>query len=228
MWTFTTTEDTRFIVVSARNIAGASQIQLEQGSESTDYEPYNGTIALINLGGTYYGGTLDTETGKLTLTHEGLKLSDAHLGWNSSNACFAVNKSVINCKTGTTQILKCSCYQYANTATTDLTIWQTNNGIRLRDDNYSGNLTEFLAAVGNEIMVYELDTPVEIYISDTAEIPTIVGKNIVFTDAGDVRVEYYDAPAPNPIYITTLNGENNIYSDTNGDITVKYYKNIND
>lgn len=187
--TFTTTADTRFIVVSARNIEDASQIQLELGNISTDYKPYSGKITIIDFGGTYYGGKLDTKTGKLTLTHGGLKLSDAHLGWSSANNCFAVNKGVVNAKTGTSAILKCSCYKYASTDTNDLTIWQTNNGIRLRDDNYAGNLTAFLAAVGNEIMFFELATPVVIDLPPV-DILSGLGVNIIFSDAGDVEVSY--------------------------------------
>mgnify|MGYP006923336109 CR=1 FL=1 len=44
-------------------------LQLEVGSTDTTYEPYNCTTALINLGGTYYGGELDALNGRLKITH---------------------------------------------------------------------------------------------------------------------------------------------------------------
>ena len=44
--------------------------QLELGSTATTYEPYNSTTALIDLGNTYYGGTLDVIARKITLTHQ--------------------------------------------------------------------------------------------------------------------------------------------------------------
>ena len=37
---------------------------------ATDFEPYNGTTALINLGSTYYGGELDALNGRLKVTHD--------------------------------------------------------------------------------------------------------------------------------------------------------------
>lgn len=149
----------------------------------------NGTTALINLGDTYYGGEVDAVTGKITLTHTGIKLNDAQLGWNSANSCYAVNKGVINAKTGTA-LLKCSCYKLANTSSNNLAVWQTNTGVRIRDDNYVNNLPGLLAAVGDQILFYELETPVITYASNTADIPTIVGDNQVFCDTGDITVTY--------------------------------------
>ena len=42
-------------------------IQLELGSTATAYEPYNGQTVTIDLDGTRYGGTLDVTSGKLTI-----------------------------------------------------------------------------------------------------------------------------------------------------------------
>lgn len=42
--------------------------QLELGDQATTYEPYKGKAYTVQLGGTYYGGTLDVTSGKLTVT----------------------------------------------------------------------------------------------------------------------------------------------------------------
>ena len=42
-------------------------MQLELGSTATTYEPYNGYQVTVNLGGTYYSGTLDVVSGELTV-----------------------------------------------------------------------------------------------------------------------------------------------------------------
>ena len=46
------------------------EMQLEEGSTATAYEAYQGTTAIVNLGGTYYGGKVDAVTGKITLTNK--------------------------------------------------------------------------------------------------------------------------------------------------------------
>ena len=49
------------------NIVNAAQVEL--GSTATTYEPYQGQIVTIDLGGARYGGMLDVTTGVLTVTH---------------------------------------------------------------------------------------------------------------------------------------------------------------
>lgn len=44
-------------------------VQMEEGSTVTSFEPYAGTDYTVNLGNTYYGGSLDVSTGVLTVTH---------------------------------------------------------------------------------------------------------------------------------------------------------------
>ena len=44
-------------------------LMIELGSTASDYEPYQGNTYLIQLGGTYYGATLDVTSGKLSVTH---------------------------------------------------------------------------------------------------------------------------------------------------------------
>ena len=55
--------------------------QLEKGSTPTTYEPYNGYTTTINLGGTYYGGTLDAVSGKFTVTHGFKTFDGSENGW---------------------------------------------------------------------------------------------------------------------------------------------------
>ena len=71
--TFTLSEDktisVRFVIrnsgVSFSNVTYYPMI--EKGSIKTDYVPYNGYQITINLGGTYYSGTLDVVSGVLTV-----------------------------------------------------------------------------------------------------------------------------------------------------------------
>ena len=66
---FTTTEDTRFIRFNVPN-TNTTNIQIEEGSTATDYEPCKPV----------YGGVLDLITGQLTVTHELLELDGVTSG----------------------------------------------------------------------------------------------------------------------------------------------------
>lgn len=69
----TTTANTKYVRI--RNYGANSALvqtsnyayQLELGSTATAYEPYNGYQVTVNLGGTYYSGTLDVVSGVLTV-----------------------------------------------------------------------------------------------------------------------------------------------------------------
>lgn len=52
-YTFTTNSNTKYIIVSARNLHDATKIQLEKGSTATEYEPYKGNTYEVNLGKNY-------------------------------------------------------------------------------------------------------------------------------------------------------------------------------
>ena len=47
------------------------RLQLELGETATDYEPYKGEIFTISLGDTYYGGSIDWNTGELIVDKAG-------------------------------------------------------------------------------------------------------------------------------------------------------------
>lgn len=73
--TFTTGATAKYIVafvwlgtqdtITADEMLASCQIEL--GSTATPYEPYNGYQITVNLGGTYYSGTLDVVSGELTV-----------------------------------------------------------------------------------------------------------------------------------------------------------------
>ena len=48
--------------------------QVEEGATSTPFEPYEETDYTIQLGDTYYGGSLDVATGVMTVTYSGMVL----------------------------------------------------------------------------------------------------------------------------------------------------------
>lgn len=64
-WRFTTSATTKYVVVSARNLAQATKIQLEIGNDPTTWEEYTPIEQYTaSLGRTIYGGTADIVTGE--------------------------------------------------------------------------------------------------------------------------------------------------------------------
>lgn len=58
-------------------------VQIEEGTTATAFEPYSGTDYTVNLGDTYYGGSVDLSTGIMTVTHTSMTV-DGNLSYTSS------------------------------------------------------------------------------------------------------------------------------------------------
>lgn len=179
-----------FVVVSYVKITGQTgdistvldyDYQLEFGSTATTYEPYNGTTALINLGGTYYGGSVDEVTGKITV-NKGYRVftGSETWTWNSSNEFWYVG-GFSNMTGNSTQTSNGIVTR--PTGTTARVYSRDNSGI---DGNTNMN---DIFPNGTQV-VYELETPIVVYASNTAEILTKAGLNNIFCDTGDIEVKY--------------------------------------
>lgn len=66
-------------------------VQVEKGSTATAFEPYAGNDYTIQLGGTYYGGTLDVATGVMTVTHAAIIPSRSYIETSSITATTSAN-----------------------------------------------------------------------------------------------------------------------------------------
>ena len=173
------------------------QVEITETTTATDYEPYNGTTALINLGGTYYGGYIDAVTGKITLTR-GSKtfLGGSDEDWSNYAVGNGYYINIPEMKSGNNlPSMSNSFPQYSGVNDLGLRYGFNNSYAYCYQANTItgvSDLTSWKAWLANNplVMVYELATPIVVYASNTAEIPTIVGDNQVFADTGDVAVEY--------------------------------------
>lgn len=203
--TFTLAKESRFRI-SFRNISTteitAPNSQLELGSTATEYEPYNGTTALINLGGTYYGGSVDAVTGKIPLDH-GLNTFDGtEANWSATDThifrLITTGRNWLPVNAANWQLGYLSNILRTDVRATgatsdklpDHSFYITSQYLYVRCDEYE--LADFKTALGstNLQIVAPLATPETVYASNTAEIPTILGVNNIFSDAGDVDVTY--------------------------------------
>lgn len=177
--------------------------QIEKGETATAYEPYTqGVNITINLGGTYYGGTLDVVTGELTVTHIKKKIGDESITWNYQSSggrlyTQSLNNIIVkapNNQTAFPEIIKCTCYKTVSATSTgastgNLGIAVSNSGaIYLRDENYS-NASDFVRDMGDEYILYQLAEPITYTLTPT-QIELVEGANTLWADTGDSKMTY--------------------------------------
>ena len=169
--------------------------QLEIGSIGTPYEPYTGNTYTIQLGNTYYGATLDVVRGKLSDTLDSVKLADLSWTYDTTTLSVPVFTATVNDrKTGSNQ-LYCEIYKRCegsrgelNTYNNAIATWNLTSSriIGIRDDRFT-DVTSFTNALGDTLLYYEVQTPIEIDLTPT-QINSLLGSNSFWHDGnGDVE-----------------------------------------
>ena len=179
---------------------------LEVGNTATDYEPYNGITIPITFpseAGTIYGGYVDLVTGEIWKTWDIIDLGTCTWIQYNNNPSIFYTRNLSNLKEHSYQYtVLCTAYPYEQqknvTATNDKTIndsQQLNLGnVAIRDTNYTNS------------------TPAE------------------FKEAMSGIICAYKLATPIliatliPTQLKTLRGTNNIWSNSNGDITVQFWR----
>lgn len=147
----------------------------------------------ISLGDTVYGGTLDVVGGKIVVNRKAVDMGG--LTWTYVAGDTVFYASIADKADGYAGII-CSAYKTGGDTgygTPDYTIGiSTSSALQKRvfvsDPNYT-NATAFKNAVTGQTIIYALATPIEITLTPT-QINTLLGANNVYSDAGDVSVEY--------------------------------------
>lgn len=164
-------------------------IQFEQGSTATAYEPYTGSTTTTDLGTTVYGGTLNPVSGVLTIKMSTKKkFRDYYWGYNPTYRFFYCGISdIVSSGSG----IVCDCYETVNSTTglNDKQIKIREGGISLMDTSYT-DTTSFLNAMGDNEFVYELATPTTTQLTPQ-EVKSLLGGNNFYHDCnGQVTVTY--------------------------------------
>lgn len=196
---FTVREDEYIADAFIRLSSGASaqnvniKIQLELGSEVTDYEPYVGNEYIINLGDTYYGGHfIQDKDGKrkFEVTHGYASYDLSQIppnqtadGWDSwliyraeraeSNPSSPIGK-LCNC---------CPEYSYA--------------GSQINRPHYYVSAGAFVMYLPENIYrngfleyTYPFETPYTIDLPDGTPFKSLPGVNNIFADTGDTSLQF--------------------------------------
>lgn len=179
--------------------------QIEIGTVQSEYEPYNGSTTLINLGGTYYGGyvTQDKDGHRQFEVTHGIKLF-GDISFSRSNnggawGAYLFYAQITDKTNG--GVIKCSNYEYVIQATSTMQnekIISTGSSkyIYVRDDAYT-TVADFKTANANTQLVYPLATPIIIDLPDGEPITAFNGVNNVYNDSGDTSVTYLAKIADN-------------------------------
>ena len=166
-----------------------SQIQLEEGSTATDYEPYTET---------FYGGTLNPLTGVMTVDKAMVDLG--MLNWTRINTqsphwrFWALVTGMLKDSTMMSnqyaQITPSAQWTGAIGITTQLI--SGTPAVMVTDERYE-TAADFKTAMSGVQLVYELATPYEIQLTPQ-QIRSLYGNNTIFADTGNVALEYWVHP----------------------------------
>lgn len=199
------------------------KLQLEKGNTATAFAPYSNICpisgwsqvdvwvkpiydtsltptATIPLGRTVYGGTPDVVRGKLAITHAGVKMGDKTWFYDSTYTRMYTSLYDSKIEGTRSQTLLCSAFATYDSGGTigsvpNNSIYNggTNRNVYIKTDLYT-DPTAFKTAFANDIIVYPLETPIEVDLTPHT-IKTLKGTNNIWADAGEMSIEYYPAAA---------------------------------
>ena len=165
---------------------------LRLATDSATFEPYKGYTTTINLGGTYYGGTLDAVSGKLTVNKAIVDLGTLTYGRYDTQVTgkyrylsdgIASTVKVPASLDDKADII-CSNYDavngYAPVQNIQGIAIHTNGNVMIYDETKATLTTDaFKSAMNGVQLAYELATPQTIQLTPK-NLETLVGQNNVF------------------------------------------------
>ena len=214
-YTFTVIEPTAVFFgvqfLSNYNTMHYSQVQLELGSTATAYEPYDGQTITTTLPQTVYGGTLDVVSGVLTVDRAMVDLGSLTWTYQANYQRFTTSdiyQDVAKPPNNNTQTGAISSVYVESTSNRtanpnyDKTFGISDGGsVQIRDEAYT-DATALQTSLIGQTMVYFLATPTTIQLTPQ-QIDSLLGRNNVWSDSGDVTVEYI---ADTKLYIQKVMG----------------------
>ena len=209
----TTGSDAKYLIVWAywdNKTEALDDLQIELDSTATAYEPYNGQTVTIDFGQTVYGGTLDVLSGVLTVDREYRLLNGVNgdeVTYNSNGHTANTTRAFIRISDkayGTNNMISSSFfYQASGDVVGMMNGRAAGDGIEFYLDPSVSNTEEGVKAWFAENptdLVYELAEPLTVQLTAN-EVSTLLGQNNIWSDAGDVEVEYR---ADTKLYIEKL------------------------
>ena len=167
----------------------STPVQLELGQTATSYEPYAGKTYTIALGDTIYGGTVDFDSGVMTVTH-GIVEYEGDAGENWQKDLVSNRHSMsISKPSGSTSDTTGICNQFIYVATgapEGCFYFGQNLNFILSEETEVSDWKTYLAS--NPLQVcYELATPTTIQLTPQ-QIQLLKGTNTLTASTGQISV----------------------------------------
>lgn len=206
-----TVANARYGYSSAGGDSWVKDIQIEEGSTATDYEPYQGQTYTADLPQTVYGGTVDLVSGVLTVDKLVITRNTANMnnneeypGWKDAvfNEYFGNGRNVL-----VNEPLDIGESYGVNTVVAIGAIW-------LPVGTYGKTQSEWIALATDVQITIPLATP-QTYQLTPQQIQTLVGVNNVWSEQGNVELSYH-------IPITNLLVKRQDVDDVSGDWLTLY------
>ena len=196
--------NSNYDTISSADMIASTQI--EENSEATAYAPFVGQTATINLGGTYYVGTLNVLTGLMTITAKYLVFNSAGYygtyGYDDAPLFYvSIAGEDIKKMTNVTEngilisnmLTKITGINYRGLGNyemrTDTSNQRTRLYFRIDDCTSQADIDTFFSDKTLQV-VAELETPVE-YQLTPAQVTQLLGENNVWCDSGDSEVDFF-------------------------------------
>lgn len=212
----------RFRMNTAYGTTYNNDLSINYPSTDTEYHAHTGnTTVIIYLGGNYYGGYVDAVTGEIVIDKKivvidgSQTITVATTSYIKSDACdsFITDNDIYPRSNPSQQPDKFALCDTLNPV--KAFIWNTSgnvncmtintNQIHLNISNDLLGITDYTQETtatakakiqsflqNNPITVVFGISPIKIYASNTAQIPTLNGLNLVYADTGDVEAEYLE------------------------------------
>lgn len=211
-------------------------VQVEIGSEATEFEPYNGETYDISLStaGTVYGGTLDVVSGELVIDRRLIDLIASGYIFSLMDAAIYPNNYVYKNYTiggmleknnsGDITKIVCNYLPPRARAATGVGVFQVHDGnaneVRLsfpKEDRFAtwASVQEWMRSLADPfVLCIPLDDSLKTtYNLTPTEVKSLFGINNIWSDAGDVEVEYR---ADTKLYIKRLtDSDTDMIADAN-------------
>lgn len=170
------------------------------GETNYNYTPYVPTTYQVSFtsAGTIYGGEVDVTAGTLTVTHKMVRISDCNWTYNSTYTRMQTTsiQDIVHSVSVRTVTLLCSSYLCIDDGRSvsnmpDKAIYAAGNSttVYIKDTSYT-NADTFKTAMGDQTIVYPLETPITYQLSNVPQVWTLQNWNNVWSDTGDSSLAY--------------------------------------
>ena len=184
-----------------------ADFQIEEGVTASAYEPFGVTLPITftdpDSGDpmTVYGGTVALNAdGSADVRSNWVKAKINTFSWTKSDTDFYTQRLGNVLDTMFTNPIICSCYptDSSQSAETPRLRGFAYKRLYISDTRYD-TVSDFLAAVGNEEVCYQITTEAPYHIDSVGQLKTFLGTNNVWIDTG--AITECDYPADTKLYI---------------------------